>query len=112
MNFQDFPAGNFAVNGATFKPPSVPVLLQILSGAQDVASLLPSGSVYSLPRNKVIEISIPGGLNVRNCAFDVVSHLPTTVHSTRSIFMAIHLMLCALRAARPTTMLTLFVGMS
>lgn len=73
MNFQDFPAGYFAVNGATFKPPSVPVLLQILSGAQDAASLLPSGSVYSLPRNKVIEISIPGGLNVRDCALDVHS---------------------------------------
>jgi hypothetical protein len=44
----------------TFIPPNMPVLLQILSGvpAQD---LLPSGSVYTLPPNKVIEVSIPGG---------------------------------------------------
>jgi iron transport multicopper oxidase len=45
----------------TFTPPTVPVLLQILSGAQLAQDLLPSGSVYSLPRNKVIEVSIPGG---------------------------------------------------
>ncbi|KAJ7694600.1 laccase [Mycena rosella] len=51
----------FSVNGATFVPPTVPVLLQILSGAQAAQDLLPAGSVYSLPPNKVIEISIPGG---------------------------------------------------
>lgn len=45
----------------TFLPPSVPVLLQILSGAKAAQDLLPSGSVYTLPPNKVIEISIPGG---------------------------------------------------
>ena len=51
----------FTVNSATFKPPSVPVLLQILSGAQTPQALLPAGSVYVLPPNKVIEVSIPGG---------------------------------------------------
>jgi iron transport multicopper oxidase len=51
----------FTVNNATFIPPTVPVLLQILSGAQTAQDLLPSGSVYVLPPNKVIEISIPGG---------------------------------------------------
>jgi iron transport multicopper oxidase len=54
-------AGNFSVNNASFIPPSVPVLLQILSGASTAQSLLPNGSVYVLPPNKVIEISIPGG---------------------------------------------------
>ncbi|KAJ6491039.1 laccase 1 [Mycena sanguinolenta] len=52
----------FAINGAEFRPPTVPVLLQILSGAQTAADLLPAGSIYSLPPNKVIEISIPGGV--------------------------------------------------
>jgi len=52
---------HFTVNNATFTPPNVPVLLQIISGASTPQQLLPPGSVYVLPRNKVIEISIPGG---------------------------------------------------
>ena len=51
----------FTVNNASFTPPTVPVLLQILSFAQNAQNLLPTGDVYVLPRNKVIEISIPGG---------------------------------------------------
>jgi len=49
------------VNNATFEPPSVPVLLQIISGAMTAQSLMPTGAVYLLPLNKVIEISMPGG---------------------------------------------------
>lgn len=56
-----FAGTGFTVNGAKFTPPSVPVLLQILSGAQTAEDLLPSGSVYTLPTNSVIEISMPGG---------------------------------------------------
>ncbi|KAJ7432445.1 laccase [Mycena galericulata] len=52
---------SFEINGETFTPPTVPVLLQILSGAQSATDLLPSGSVFTLPANSVIEISIPGG---------------------------------------------------
>ncbi|KAF5390698.1 hypothetical protein D9757_002571 [Collybiopsis confluens] len=51
----------FTINDETFTPPTVPVLLQILSGAQTADSLLPSGSVYSLPSNSTTEISIPSG---------------------------------------------------
>jgi iron transport multicopper oxidase len=54
-------AADFMVNNVSFTPPSVPVLLQIISGAHTAQSLLPSGSVYVLPPNKVIEISMPGG---------------------------------------------------
>jgi iron transport multicopper oxidase len=57
----DFASLKFKVNGALFEEPSVPVLLQILSGATSPAALLPAGSIYSLPKNKVVEISIPGG---------------------------------------------------
>ena len=57
----DFVATDFTVNGVSFNPPSVPVLLQIISGAHTAQSLLPAGSVYILPPNKVIEISMPGG---------------------------------------------------
>ena len=53
--------GVFTVNGATFVPPTTPVLLQILSGARTAQELLPPGDVYVLPSNKVIEVTIPGG---------------------------------------------------
>ena len=44
-----------------FVPPMVPVLLQILSGVQNPSNLLPPGSVYTLPPNKTVEISIAVG---------------------------------------------------
>ncbi|KAG6917343.1 hypothetical protein DXG01_002914 [Tephrocybe rancida] len=53
-------SSKYEMNGATFTPPSVPVLLQILSGAKSAQDLLPKGSMYELPPNKVIEISLPG----------------------------------------------------
>lgn len=59
--------GRFSINDVSFLPPSVPVLLQILSGTTNAADLLPTGSIYSLPANSVIEISIPGGGNVSMC---------------------------------------------
>ena len=61
FNFTDL---LFSVNGASFVPPTVPVLLQILSGASTAQQLLPPGDVYVLPSNKVIEVSIPGGQGV------------------------------------------------
>lgn len=61
LNITRLANGNFEVNNASFVPPDVPVLLQILSGARSVDQLLPKGSVYLLPPNKVIEINMPGG---------------------------------------------------
>ncbi|KAH8989923.1 laccase C [Lactarius hatsudake] len=54
-----FTSGAFAVNGVSFASPSVPVLLQILSGTQNASDLLPSGSVYGLEANKSVELTIP-----------------------------------------------------
>ncbi len=51
----------FLMNGVQFVPPTVPVLLQILSGAQRAQDLLPKGSVYGLPPNKTIEVNLFGG---------------------------------------------------
>ncbi|KAK7037629.1 laccase, multicopper oxidase, benzenediol:oxygen oxidorectuctase [Paramarasmius palmivorus] len=62
----------FTVNGVEFVNPTMPVLLQIMSGAQPANNLLPTGSVYSLPANKVVEISMPGGLLGIEHTFDVV----------------------------------------
>lgn len=47
----------FYINGVQYIPPTVPVLLQILSGAMTVADLLPNGTVYTLPKNKVVDIT-------------------------------------------------------
>ena len=50
-------------NSETFNPSlTVPVLLHILSGSKSPQELLPDGSIFLLPRDKVIEISIPSGL--------------------------------------------------
>ncbi|PCH44576.1 multicopper oxidase [Wolfiporia cocos MD-104 SS10] len=52
----------FYVNDYTFVHPTVPVLLQILHGSYTAQELLPEGSVYTLPPNKTVEISMPGGV--------------------------------------------------
>ena len=52
-------SGYFTFNDVPYVSPSVPVLLQILSGARHPSQLLPNGSVYELPLNKVIEINFP-----------------------------------------------------
>lgn len=50
----------FAINGKSFEPPKVPVLLQLLTGTRP-EELLPKDSVITLPRNKSISISILPG---------------------------------------------------
>lgn len=50
---------HYTINGASYVDPPSPVLLQILSGARHPSQLLPSGSIYELPRGKVIELSLP-----------------------------------------------------
>ncbi|KAF4600430.1 laccase [Pleurotus pulmonarius] len=75
----DFPSLQFTINGAPWVSPTSPVLLQIISGASSASELLPPGSIYTLPRNKVVELSIPalaiGGphpIHLHGHAFDVV----------------------------------------
>ena len=55
LNSSDY----FTFNNVSFVDPPIPVLLQILSGAQQASQLLPNGSVYVLPSNKTIELSFP-----------------------------------------------------
>lgn len=54
--------GLFEIDGVSFIPPTVPVLLQILSGAQTAQSIMPNGSIIALPPNSVIELNLPGGV--------------------------------------------------
>ncbi|EEB89384.1 hypothetical protein MPER_12520, partial [Moniliophthora perniciosa FA553] len=72
LDFAFTSAAKFTVNGVTFVPPTVPVLLQILSGAQTADTLLPTGSVISLPANATVELSMTGGLLGLEHTFDVV----------------------------------------
>ncbi|KAG6848554.1 hypothetical protein H0H93_015962 [Arthromyces matolae] len=60
VDFAHIPFPIFLVNNVSYVPPTAPTLLQILSGAQAAQDLLPHGSYYALPRNKVIEVTIPG----------------------------------------------------
>jgi iron transport multicopper oxidase len=60
QKFQSSDGTEFLINGFTFDAPIVPVLLQILNGA-NASELVPSGSIYALEGNKSVEISIPAG---------------------------------------------------
>ncbi|KAG2363730.1 laccase [Suillus spraguei] len=75
----DFTDGIYSVNGAAYKPPTVPVLLQILSGKQQATDILPKGSVYVLEPNKVVELTMdalvvggPHPIHLHGHSFDVV----------------------------------------
>ncbi|KAF8885058.1 Cupredoxin [Gymnopilus junonius] len=74
-----FVNGSFEVNNATFIPPKVPVLLQILSHKYKPKSCFLMGPFYLLEPNKIVEISMPGGstgsphpIHLHGHAFSVV----------------------------------------
>ncbi|KAG2346016.1 laccase [Suillus weaverae] len=78
--------GVFSINGVVYKPPTVPVLLQILSGAQNAMDLMPSGGVIVLEANKVVELTMltngfgaPHPIHLHGHAFDVVQSGGTSV---------------------------------
>lgn len=50
------------MNNVSFADPSVPILLQILSGAQTAQDLVPAGSIYTLARGESVELTIPAGV--------------------------------------------------
>ncbi|KAG6917875.1 Acyl-coenzyme A oxidase 2 [Tephrocybe rancida] len=81
----DFTTLTFSVNGAKFTPPTnLPVLLQIMSGASTAGSLLPAGSVYTLPPNKVVELTIPGGAVGAPHPFHLHGHAFSVIRSAGS----------------------------
>ncbi|KAH9910749.1 laccase hybrid [Epithele typhae] len=54
-----FNGSAFFINNETYTSPTVPVLLQIMSGASSASELMPNGSIIALPSNSSIEISFP-----------------------------------------------------
>jgi len=79
----NFATGLFTINGVSYESPTVPILLQILKGANP-QDLLPKGSVYYLPRNKVIQISVPGGSIGAPHPFHLHGHAFSVVRSAGS----------------------------
>ncbi|KAI0322955.1 laccase 6 [Amylostereum chailletii] len=51
----------FDINNISYISPTVPVLLQILSGAKNPEDFFPSEQVFTIPPNTIIEVFIPGG---------------------------------------------------
>lgn len=49
------------MNNVSFEDPTVPILLQILSGTTNAQDLIPAGSIYGLTRGQVVEVTIPAG---------------------------------------------------
>lgn len=74
----------FYMNGETYRPPTTPVLLQILSGALSASQLAPQGLVYTLPLNKVIEISMPTTFLNTPHPFHLHGHAFSVVRSASS----------------------------
>nr|GAT51440.1 laccase [Mycena chlorophos] len=79
-----FDGTDFDINGHPFIPPTVPVLLQILSGAHTAAELLPNGSVFPIPLNSSIELTIPGGTAGAPHPFHLHGHNFAVVRSANS----------------------------
>ncbi|KAH8818673.1 laccase [Flagelloscypha sp. PMI_526] len=50
---------SFTIDGATFTPPTVPVLTQILSGSLTAQELLPEGSFIEISQGDIVEINLP-----------------------------------------------------
>ncbi|KIL65095.1 multicopper oxidase [Amanita muscaria Koide BX008] len=80
----EFGPSGFTVNGVSFDPPSIPALLQILSGKQTAQDLLPSGSIYTLPPNKVVEVTIAGSNTGAPHPFHLHGHSFSVVRSAGS----------------------------
>ena len=106
--------GLFEVNGVAFESPSVPVLLQILSGAQKASDLLPTGSIYGLDANKSVELTIPAGapggpVSYTESQFQYIMKLMlvTSINSTLSICTGTPFMWSAAPIVLPTTSTTL-----
>ncbi|KAM5541431.1 hypothetical protein V8D89_004985 [Ganoderma adspersum] len=81
----------FTVNNASLVLPSVPVLLQILSGVQSAQDLIPKESIYGLARGATVELTIPGGsvgaphpFHLHGHAFSVVRSANSTVSNYKN----------------------------
>ncbi|KAJ7580936.1 laccase 5 [Mycena floridula] len=88
----DLDVPKFLINNQSFVPPTVPVLLQILSGANSAHDLLPRGSVFPLPLDKTIQITfiigdtpgLPHPFHLHGHAFDVIRSAGSDVYNYKN----------------------------
>ncbi|KAJ6514341.1 laccase [Mycena vitilis] len=82
LNISQPNAPFFDINGISYLSPSMPALLQMLSGAAKPQDFLPSQQIILLPPNSIIDISIPGTgahpFHLHGHNFDVILQ-PNTV---------------------------------
>lgn len=76
--------GRFLINGYSYTSPTTPILLQLLTGQLTASQLQPYGSVYTLPPNKTIELSVPGGQPEEYHPFHLHGHSFSVVRSAGS----------------------------
>ncbi|KXN80974.1 Laccase [Leucoagaricus sp. SymC.cos] len=76
----------YRVNNVSFAPPTIPVLLQILSGAHNAHDLLPKGNVFTVERNKVVQVNLPSALIAGPHPFHLHGHAFSVVKSADSHF--------------------------
>ncbi|KAJ7820957.1 laccase [Mycena leptocephala] len=73
----------FDINGISYLSPSLPVLLQLLSGASKPSDFLPSEQLLLLPPNSIVDIAIPGvgdhPFHLHGHNFDVILGTDATV---------------------------------
>ncbi|OCH92441.1 laccase 2 precursor [Obba rivulosa] len=74
--------GTYYVNGHTFVPPPIPILLQILHGHVDPHKLLPTGSIIGLPRNATVQVTMPGGVDDIPHPLHLHGHAFSVIRST------------------------------
>ncbi|KAJ7046045.1 putative laccase 1d precursor [Mycena alexandri] len=81
----------FDINGISYQSPSLPVLLQLLSGASKPTDFLPSEQLILLPPNKIIDITIPGTgahpFHLHGHNFDVIVESSPTAPSATPNFV-------------------------
>ncbi|KAL0945621.1 hypothetical protein HGRIS_014775 [Hohenbuehelia grisea] len=92
LNFT-FPVDFWTLGNTSFRVPPLPVLLQVLNGANPFVAE-PNGteitvrptreSIFYLPRNKLIEVSIPGGAALGPHPFHLHGHSFQVVRSAGS----------------------------
>ncbi|KXN82641.1 Laccase-1 [Leucoagaricus sp. SymC.cos] len=74
----------FSMDGVSFTSPTVPVILQLLSGAKTAQDLLPKGGFLSVERNKTVQINFPSGLIGGPHPFHLHGHTFNVVRSADS----------------------------
>ncbi|KAH6897936.1 laccase 10 [Coprinopsis sp. MPI-PUGE-AT-0042] len=80
----------FTMNGVGWQHPDSPVMVQIMNGVP-AADIVPEGALHTLPRNAIVEVSIPGfeiagphPFHLHGHAFSVVRSAGSSTYNYRN----------------------------